>query len=261
MGLQQGASLVEGDGVLQRRLAALELPDNALQLGKRLFKGKICDVCAVRHGIPRPADAKLVMPGCTRNAGLAAGGLPAPKSGRYGSPMTQISLRRAQREDAALLSRLGRETFVETFGHLYPADDLAAYLNEAYDLKATRTALLSSTSASWIVERHSGEALGYATAGPCGLPHPEVSDRSLELKRIYLLGAAQGAGVGGELFDTVLAWMAAQAPRDLWIGVWSENLGAQRFYARRGFEKVGEYGFPVGRTLDREFILRRRPAF
>jgi ribosomal protein S18 acetylase RimI-like enzyme len=55
--------------------------------------------------------------------------------------------------------------------------------------------------------------------------------------------------------------MAAQAPPDIWIGVWSENLGAQRFYARRGFEKVGEYGFPVGKTLDHEFILRRRPAF
>ena len=56
-------------------------------------------------------------------------------------------------------------------------------------------------------------------------------------------------------------WMTEQSPPDLWIGVWSENLGAQRFYARRGFQKVGEYGFHVGRTVDREFILRRRPAF
>jgi len=82
-----------------------------------------------------------------------------------------------------------------------------------------------------------------------------------ETKRIYLAGPAQGAGVGGRLFDEVMDWMAAQAPPDIWIGVWSQNLGAQRFYARRGFEKVGEYGFPVGKTLDREFILRRRPAF
>ena len=26
---------------------------------------------------------------------------------------------------------------------------------------------------------------------------------------------------------------------------------------RLGFEKVGEYGFPVGKTVDREFILKR----
>jgi predicted N-acetyltransferase YhbS len=39
--------------------------------------------------------------------------------------------------------------------------------------------------------------------------------------------------------------------------VWSENFGAQRFYGRHGFSKVGEYGFKVGRTVDREFILKR----
>ena len=45
--------------------------------------------------------------------------------------------------------------------------------------------------------------------------------------------------------------------RDLWIGVWSQNFGAQRFYARYGFGKVGDYEFPVGRVRDHEFILRR----
>ena len=42
--------------------------------------------------------------------------------------------------------------------------------------------------------------------------------------------------------------------------MWSENFGAQRFYARYGFEKAGEYLFPVGNTNDLEFILRRARA-
>ena len=45
--------------------------------------------------------------------------------------------------------------------------------------------------------------------------------------------------------------------RPLWIGVWSENLGAQKLYGRHGFVKAGEYEFHVGKTRDREFILRR----
>jgi ribosomal protein S18 acetylase RimI-like enzyme len=57
-----------------------------------------------------------------------------------------------------------------------------------------------------------------------------------------------------------MAWLERDGPRTIWIGVWSENHGAQRFYARQGFEKVGEYGFAVGSTVDREFILRRTPA-
>ena len=177
------------------------------------------------------------------------------------SDMIQMHLRRAGPADAGTLARLGRETFVETFGHLYPAEDLAAYLAGAYDLEATREGLDDPSQASWLVETPAGQAVGYATAGPCGLPHPEVREGALELKRIYLARPAQGGGVGGCLFDAVMDWMTEQSPPDLWIGVWSENLGAQRFYARRGFQKVGEYGFNVGRTVDREFILRRRPAF
>ncbi|MFM8819857.1 MAG: GNAT family N-acetyltransferase [Phenylobacterium sp.] len=175
--------------------------------------------------------------------------------------MAPPTLRRATTADAAKLARIGRETFVETFGHLYPAEDLAAYLPSAYDPEVTRESLGDRRQASWLLETESGEPVGYATSGPCGLPHPEVGPGALELKRIYLLAHAQGLGAGGRLFDTVMDWMSAQAPPDIWIGVWSENFGAQRFYARRGFEKVGEYGFPVGPTVDHEFILRRRPAF
>jgi len=38
---------------------------------------------------------------------------------------------------------------------------------------------------------------------------------------------------------------------------YAQNVGAQRFYGRYGFKKVGEYGFPVGKTVDHEFILKR----
>ena len=38
----------------------------------------------------------------------------------------------------------------------------------------------------------------------------------------------------------------------LWIGVWSGNDKAQRLYAAYGFEKAGEYDYPVGAWRDRE---------
>ena len=52
-------------------------------------------------------------------------------------------------------------------------------------------------------------------------------------------------------------WLDQPQRRTLWVGVWEENFGAQRFYARYGCRKVGEYDFIVGDTHDREFILRR----
>ncbi|MDP3299008.1 MAG: GNAT family N-acetyltransferase, partial [Phenylobacterium sp.] len=110
--------------------------------------------------------------------------------------------------------------------------------------------------AFWLVEKD-GVALGHALAGPCDLPHPEVGPTSLEVKRLYLSQAAQGLGLGALLFETVLAWLERDGPKDLWLGVWSDNHGAQRFYRRYGFAPVGEYGFAVGASVDREFIFRR----
>ena len=172
--------------------------------------------------------------------------------------MTEPILRRARLDDAETLSALGARTFTETFGHLYAPHNLSAFLADAYGLDATQRDLGDPTKAAWLMERD-GRAIGYALAGPCALPHPDVTPHCGELKRFYLLKGWQGAGLGGRVFAAVMAWLQAPGPRDIWIGVWSQNLGAQRFYARHGFAKAGEYDFAVGDTLDREFILRRPP--
>jgi GNAT superfamily N-acetyltransferase len=166
-----------------------------------------------------------------------------------------IALRRATSQDAETLATLGRETFTTTFGHFYPPQDLAAFLAAAHDPDRYRGWATDPTYGLWLAEQD-GSALGYALAGPCHLPHPEVTADCGELWRIYVRDGVQGAGLGGRLIDTALNWLHRPG-RQLWIGVWSENHGAQRFYARRGFAKVGEYVFPVGETRDREFILRR----
>ncbi|MCD9027427.1 GNAT family N-acetyltransferase [Luteimonas sp. BDR2-5] len=165
-------------------------------------------------------------------------------------------IRRATPADAALLSRLAARTFTETFGHLYPAGDLQAFLADAYAVQKQRTILSHPDYAVWLLE-HEGEAIGHAAAGPCGLPHPDVAPGDGELKRLYLVQGHQGGGHGARMMQVALDWLQRDGPRTLWVGVWSENLGAQRFYRRYGFDKVGEYLFPVGGTRDLEFILRR----
>jgi ribosomal protein S18 acetylase RimI-like enzyme len=170
--------------------------------------------------------------------------------------MADLIIRRAEPADAEALAAIGATTFAETFAHLYPEADLRTFLAEAYGVESARSDLAHPLKASWLVE-DSGHVVGYATAGPCALPHPLVGPKSFELKRFYLLKSCQNGGIGGRLWSQVMDWMLAQDPVDLWIGVWSENHGAQRFYGRHGFEKVGEYGFKVGQTVDREFILRR----
>jgi len=162
---------------------------------------------------------------------------------------------RAKPEDAALLAALGHATFVETFGHMYPPEDLAPFLAHTYTPAMFRRFLDDPAQALWIA-RADGQAVGYVQAGACALPHPDVTPTCGEVKRLYVKQGTQNGGIGSALLDTALTWLERPA-RALWIGVWSENRGAQRLYERRGFVKVGAYEFPVGNTRDHEFILRR----
>lgn len=109
-----------------------------------------------------------------------------------------------------------------------------------------------------LVEVGDGGPVGYVVAGPCKLPAPDLEPRAGEVRELYLLASHQGRGLGSQLLEAALDWLDHEGRTPLYIGVWSENLGAQRLYGRYGFEKIGEYDFPVGRQLDREFILKRR---
>jgi GNAT superfamily N-acetyltransferase len=174
--------------------------------------------------------------------------------------MTDVVIRSARPEDAAALGVLGRQTFVDTFvtgfGIPYPADDLEAFLDASFSKEASARKLEEAGAAWWVAERDGG-LLAFANAGPNGLPHPDANPSNMELRRLYVGKAAQGLGLGTELLKQSLAWMEANTNGPLWIGVWSGNLKAQRLYAAYGFEKAGEYDYPVGRWLDHEFILKR----
>lgn len=170
-----------------------------------------------------------------------------------------MRIRRATPADAAVLAALGAATFVETFGHLYTPEDLRTFLEESHSIAAYAKVLADPAYALWLAEDAVGRAIGYAQAGPCGLPHDDVRPEDGELKRLYVRAGTQNAGTGRALMDAAMAWLLHDGPRTLWVSVWSENVGAQRFYARYGFAFAGEYAFIVGQQRDREFIYRRGP--
>lgn len=165
-------------------------------------------------------------------------------------------------QDVEAVSALGRDTFCETFAHLYRPEDLSRFLEQAYAPDALAP-LIEDQNQFWRVleDPETRSLIGYVQAGACTLPHPLVTPSCSELKRFYIRQSHQGLGLGGRLITQALHFMTTEFSGDQWIGVWSENHGAQRLYGRYGFTKAGEYGFAVGDQLDLEFILRRdRPC-
>jgi diamine N-acetyltransferase len=172
---------------------------------------------------------------------------------------TPPSIRRATPDDADALAALGADTFVEAFGHCYCDEDLQAFLASGHSTDYYRRLLRSADEAIWIAEDGSGRFIAYAVAGPCTLPLPGMPAGSGELRRLYVRTEAHGRQLGSRMLRVVLRWLEERGLLPIHVGVWSQNPGAQRLYARHGFVKVGEYTFPVGQQMDREFILRRDP--
>jgi ribosomal protein S18 acetylase RimI-like enzyme len=169
------------------------------------------------------------------------------------TPDYAITVRPATPHDAAATAALSRrvftDTFVDEFKIAYDPMELLAFLDKSHGEASILAKIADPAAEVWLAEAN-GELVGYASAGPMSLPHPNAKPGDRELYRLYVSAAFHGVGVAAALMEAIIDGVQ-------WLGVWSENFRAQRFYARYGFEKAGEYDYPVGRTIDREFILRR----
>jgi GNAT superfamily N-acetyltransferase len=170
------------------------------------------------------------------------------------------AIRRAAPADAAVLSaladRLFVQTFVEELAIPYPKADLAAFLAYANSEEAMGRRLADPAVAVWIAE-HEDRAVAYAVGGPADLPHPGLERQDGMLHRLYLEPEWRGRALAGPMLDEALAWLEAHYSPRPWLTVYRDNVRAQRFYARRGFDLRGECDYPVGTWIDREFVMQR----
>ena len=68
-----------------------------------------------------------------------------------------LTIRRATARDADALSAISRDTFVETFGHLYTPEDLRWHLDFSYAPEKYRDALEEQGAVAWLLEDEAGE--------------------------------------------------------------------------------------------------------
>ncbi len=157
---------------------------------------------------------------------------------------------------AAPLSELGAATFTDSFGHLYTPEDLAAFVAKNHSETAHRRIIQSSDYKTWVAVDNN-RLFGYLTLCPNDLPCDPPQENAIELGRLYIRQRQQGLGLGQTLLDSAIDYAREAGYQAMVLSVWAENFGGHRFYQRNGFEKIGEYQFPVGNHLDDEWIMRR----
>ena len=166
-----------------------------------------------------------------------------------------ITYRDALPADAAALDALFDESFTDTFGHLYAAEDLAQFLGGFSVEDWARE--LADPDLAFRVAEDEGALAGYAKLGPVALP-VEPACPAAELRQFYLLKPWHGSGIARALMDWVVAEARGRGAKELYLSVFTENHRARRFYARYGFEEVGPYIFMVGSHADQDIIMRAK---
>lgn len=174
-----------------------------------------------------------------------------------------VSIVEATVEDIPAIIAFGKEAFTRTFGHLYTAKDLHDYLAEAYTVELFREWITNDKYGIWLAWSNNENELehdrsigGYVLCSPNGLPLPSPVDNAGEVKRLYLHPSHFGTGLAAALMEVAMRWLKERYQNNIYLGVYSENFRAQRFYEHQGFKPCGEYSFQVGDSFDREFIYK-----
>ncbi len=107
--------------------------------------------------------------------------------------MSQITTRRLTTADVNKLQQISIETFKDTFGAQNTSENMAAYLQDAYNLPKLTHELAEPESQFYFVER-AGESLGYLKLNTGAAQSEAMGPDTLEVERIYIRKASNTKG-------------------------------------------------------------------
>lgn len=190
---------------------------------------------------------------------------------------TDLVVRPARPEEAAEIAWLAALTFPLACPPGTPVATMAAHVAARLTPAHFRQWADSGDHALVVARRArdgaEAEVLGYALVAlgePDGTQEAAALRDSAgrgpyaELSKIYVHPAEQGSGVAGALIERAIAGaeeLSRRAghcgPRPLWLGTNGQNLRAQAFYRRHGFEVVGHRRYDVGGVEHDDVVMLR----
>lgn len=204
--------------------------------------------------------------------------------------LSDVEFRLVRPDEALKVRNFGEREMCRSFAHLYTTENLSNYIAEAYTeavyldwlqnkdycvfgaFAANPNKTNGDTSDNKEDVNSVDDMVAYVLAGPCSLPISEQEQSTCkekhsdiapgEVKRLYAHPSTFGSGIAEKLLITGIDWLkegGKRADRSVYLGVYSENPRAIRFYEKNNFRKVGEYEYIVGEQRDHEFIFKHQP--
>lgn len=172
-----------------------------------------------------------------------------------------VTIRLATASDATALSELAAKTFTDTFAEFNSREDMARFLEENFSPQKQAAEIADCDYTVMLAEAQTAngkrELAGYVQMVRGPAPMSVSGQAPIEIKRIYVAKQWHGQRIAQALMDAAIASARSVQARTIWLGVWERNPRAVAFYAKYGFERVGEHVFKLGNDEQTDWLLAR----
>jgi ribosomal protein S18 acetylase RimI-like enzyme len=166
-------------------------------------------------------------------------------------------IRDARPDEGAAYSQFARAIFIATYAAGNDPARLAVHVAAAFSQELQSAELADPARTTLVIDAAEGGWAAFATLKHGDPPAVVGHGRAIEVERFYVDTPYHGRAVAARLMDAVVARARSGGYDVLWLGVWTHNHRAIRFYEKVGFAVVGTYPFVFGGAPEDDLLMVR----
>lgn len=169
----------------------------------------------------------------------------------------KIKIEPVKPTDLKQLIEISRNTFKATFLRANNKQNLEKYLKK--QLSTVQLAMeLDNLNSKFYFVKLGVKIVGYLKLNMAGAQTEATYPQALEIQRIYILPEYQRMGIGNQLLMFTIQRAKRLSKKLIWLGVWEQNVKAQRFYSKAGFVRTAEHSFRIGDEVQTDWIMIKK---
>ena len=169
-----------------------------------------------------------------------------------------LEFRLATSFDALTLGALATQVWLDTYAVAGVRPAMAEEVRRCFSASAMQ-ATLARADTRIILAEMGGHVVGFAQLR---YETPQAllvnARKPAELERLYVQRPFLGQRVGALLLHEIEELAAQGGADELWCSVWIHNVRALRFYARRGYARLGSTWYELDRERHENHVFTKR---
>jgi ribosomal protein S18 acetylase RimI-like enzyme len=166
-----------------------------------------------------------------------------------------IEIRTVTIKDLDQLVQISISTFYETFSQENTEENIQKFIEESYSAEKILTELNNPNSQFYFVS-YRKKIVGYLKINQLDAQTEKIGSEALEIERIYIKKNYQRLGIGQKLIQFTIDHARINSKYLIWLGVWSQNYSAIKFYKKLGFIEFGQHIFTLGNDEQLDLLMK-----